>query len=176
MPRNAELILDGHGGWNVHEAPAYAVVPKGTTIHFYTENFKLLMQADLDDRTAADEALDQFRNTTPNQSGQEYLTVPNYTLYPIDYTGTPPWFVYNVSSATPLCTDADGTLCEGGVHSCQGVFADDDVVGAVLYWGACRYVELEEVGTEEYYDETGVNQVQDEWGDQNPTVGWSREP
>ena len=166
MARYGELILNGHGGWNVKDTPAYAEVPRGTTIHFLTENFKLMMLQDIDSDEVAGRILQQFRDADPNQTGTEYKTVPNYELSPDGVTGAPDW-VYTVSQATPLCTN-DGSdpavVCGSGIHRCDGIFADPDVVGAVLYWGACRYVNLNEVDDADYYALTGLNSRQPEVG------------
>jgi hypothetical protein len=167
MARYTEMVLNGHGGWNLKETPAWAQVPRGTTIKFLTENMRLMMLPDIDNEQTALKILQQFREASASDEKGEYGYVPNYVLSPDGVSGAPDW-VYQVSSDTPLCTSE---ACSNGIHDCDGVFADPDVVGATLYWGACRYVGLEEAGDLVYYAETGVNQRQPEFGDEGLDEG-----
>jgi len=161
-----EWVLDGHGGWNLQTEPAYAQVPRGTTIYFYTENLKILR---MDHGNCINELNELFRAAEANQENGPYSTVPNYTLSPIQ-NDSPPW-VYQVTQDTPFCTN-DGSdpqvVCESGIHRCDGLFAQDELVGATLHWSACRVVELEAVGDLAYYTETGVNQQAAELGRTGP--------
>lgn len=168
MADYAEIVLDGHGAWNPRDNPPYAQVPKGTTIKFLTGNFKLMLQVDIENEEAALKALQQFRDADPSQEGQAYGMVPNYVLSEntVDSSQVPEWLL-QVHGDTPLC-DNDGSdptvVCDSGIHRCNGLFADDRVIGATLYWGACRYVEMDKAGTPEFYAESGVNQRQPELG------------
>lgn len=158
-----EIVLDGHGAWNLKENPAWAQVPRGTTIKFLTENFRLMMLSTASNEQQALDQLQQFRDASPNQEGAAYAHVPNYTLSALGAPpGVPDW-VLRVNQDTPLC-DNDGSdptvVCDSGIHRCTGLFADERVIGATLYWAACRYVDMAEEGSPEYYAETGVNQRQ----------------
>jgi hypothetical protein len=141
MAKYDEMILNGHGGWELAREPAWAQVPKGTTIKFLTGNLKLLQAQDITDEEVALKVLEQFRNGDIDQEGTEYKYVPNYVLSDDGVAGQPEW-VHKVSADTPLCTSS---ACDSGIHNCDGLFADPDLVGATLYWAACRYVELDEV-------------------------------
>jgi Putative adhesin Stv domain len=160
MAQYPEMILNGHGGWNLRQKPAWAQVPRGTTIKFLTDNLRLLRLPDIDSEETAEALLNQFRAASPSQEGKEYSYVPNYTLSPSGGEDEPDW-VYKVSRDAPLC-DNDGSdpriVCDSGIHRCSGIFADEDVVGGVLYWAACRYVQLKEAGDLVWAASTGVNQ------------------
>src|SRR5262245_38880517 len=155
-----EMILNGHGGWNLRKEPAWAQVPRGTTIKFLTDNLRLLRLPEIEDEQTAELIMAQFRSASPSQEGKEYSYVPNYTLAASVVADEPEW-VYKADRDKPLC-DNDGSdpkiVCDSGIHRCSGIFADDDVVGGVLYWGACRYVQLAEAGDLVYAASTGVNQ------------------
>jgi|HubBroStandDraft_1064217.scaffolds.fasta_scaffold80060_1 hypothetical protein len=168
MADYSEIVLNGHGGWTPQDNPAFAQVPKGTTIKFLTGNFKLMLGTVIENEDEALDSLQQFRDADPSQVGTEFKSVPNYVLSEatVDGSQVPPW-VLQVHGDTPLCTN-DGSdpkvACDSGIHRCAGLFADDRVIGATLYWGACRFVAMNAVGSPEYYAESGVNQRQPDLG------------
>jgi hypothetical protein len=170
------VMLIGHGGWEVRGTPAYAQVPRGSSITFYTENFKLLYVSNAAEIVSMSQ---MFSDAEPNDTVGEYRTCPNYSLYrleePIRSTlvgltadmGTPLFVGDDVSDGVQLCTDADGTTCESGIHRCEGIFAHPAVQGQEIYWIACRHVDLAEVGG----GAVGVNQAQTDLGADS---GWDQ--
>lgn len=146
------VMLIGHGEWNVRGAPAYAQVPRGATMHFYSENLKALGEtAAIEVRTLSE----LFAEAEPNQTAGEYMTVPNYTLIKLEPDLLAHCKTLTADSVTPLfvgqdgwpdevqlCTDADGTLCGGGRHNCDGLFSADWLENEECYWMACRVVDL----------------------------------
>jgi hypothetical protein len=173
------IYLSGHGSWEVQEQDTpWAKVPRGTKIHFYTENAKTL-------RTAAMVVIAVERGDTPlpaagdllgetNGTFEQYKSCPNYTLFPdtpdknqvieaVIGTGN----VIFVNAAKPLCTGIrkkDGKRCmdsDDPLHDCDGLFADPRVVGQEIVWLACRALGLEDVGGRA----TGVDAPQYELGE-----------
>ncbi|HEV7146835.1 MAG TPA: hypothetical protein VGN48_07550 [Pedococcus sp.] len=155
-----DVLLLAHGSWNPSTTPAYALVPKDGRLLFFTENMKLFMSGD-DSRQA-------LLTAEPNQVVEGYKWAQNYTVSAWDSPyGTPTGMtVKTVQGDRPLCTS---DVCgQNGWHNpatCTGVFADADMQNATIYFAACRFVDLEEVGSPEYYAETGVNSRQVEIGD-----------
>jgi hypothetical protein len=144
------VMLIGHGGWDVSGEPAYAKMPRGTSITFYTDNLKLLRQ----DNAAEITNLSQlFKDAQPNQTVEAFKSSPNYTLSELE----PDLLAYMqgnlavdvtpvfVTADTRLC-EGDGTTCGDGFHDCTGLLSRPDVVGKELMWVACRHVQLNEVG------------------------------
>jgi hypothetical protein len=153
----ADILLDAHGAWNPASTPAYALVPQGSRLLFFSENLKLFMDSD---RARAD-----LVTAEPNQVVEGYKWAQNYTVSAVDSDDyiTPAGMVRKtVAGDTQLCTSDE--CGKNGWHdskNCTGLFAQDDYQNANIYFVACRYVELEAAGTPEYYAETGVNQRQD---------------
>lgn len=162
----AMVMLIGHGGWDLTDPP-YAQVPRGTTIHFYLESGRTWVGANMLQSLTLSDA---FKDAEPNQSGEEYKSIPNYTLSELDaetkaylqsldpgsYTS-----IY-VDVDTKLCNDEAGDTCGNGIHGCGGLFADPRVVGNEVYWMACRATELASVPSDEtpVPDEERIDQVQ----------------
>lgn len=144
------VMLIGHGGWDVKGEPAYALMPRATSITFYTENFKLLEAGSAAEIVSLSQV---FQDAEPNQTVEGFKWAPNYTLsqlepeplqYMKDSLHQDVTAVF-VEQDTRLC-EGDGSRCGDGFHDCSGLLARRDVVGQQLYWVACRHVALNEAG------------------------------
>lgn len=159
----ADILLDAHGEWDPSSVPAYAMVPKGSKLLFFSENLKLFLDSD--------QARSQLQGAEPSQVVEGFKTAQNYTVSPVDSDDyiTPAGMVRKtVPSEMLLCTSE--ACAQSGFHDpavCQGLFAGADYQNANIYFVACRYVKLEEAGSPEYYAETGVNQRQTNVGYQD---------
>ncbi len=151
-----EVLLYAHGSWNPGSKPAYALVPQGSRLLFFTENLKLFV-----DSSAARDAI---ASAEPNQVVEGYKWAQNYSVSPVGQTFDPPaGMVFKEPQGDQLLCTSD-ECGEQGWHDpakCSGIFADADVQGADIYFMACRYMDLNEAGSPEYYAQTGVNQRQD---------------
>ncbi len=144
------VMLIGHGTWDVKGEPAYAMMPRNTSITFYTENFKLLRS----DNAAQITSLSQvFQAAEPSQTVEAFKTAPNYTLQKLEQQLLDMFNANLAQDVTAVFVDADtrlcggdGTTCGDGFHDCTGLLARGDGAGQQLYWIACRHVGLEEVG------------------------------
>lgn len=178
------IYLSGHGGWDVkNSAVPYARIPRGVTMHFYTENGKNLATAAMamiaierGDAAGLPGANDLLGD--PNGVYEEYKTCPNYTLH----KDTPEknkvieavigaGNVIFVQDSTPLCTgigkEKDRTgkpkRCidsDSPIHTCGGLLANPRLVGQEVVWLACRSLGLDAVGGRA----VGVNALQEELG------------
>jgi hypothetical protein len=152
----ADILLDAHGEWDPSTTPAYTIVPKGSTLHFFSDNMKILLDADT--------MRQKITTATPSQTVEALKNVQNYTLDPAaDEFEMPSGMIRKTAgrAGQTLCTSEE---CAGkGWHDpnvCQGLFADPQFENATIYFMACRGVKLKKAGTTDYYMETGVNQVQ----------------
>jgi hypothetical protein len=159
----ADILLDAHGEWDPSTVPAYAVVPKGSKLLFFSENLKLFMDSD--------QARSQLQKAEPSQVVEGFKNAQNFSVSPVDsddYITPAGMQRKTVPSDMLLCTS---NLCaSAGWHNpavCKGLFSLDDYQNANIYFVACRYVKLEEAGSPAYYAETGVNQRQTNVGYQD---------
>jgi hypothetical protein len=160
-------MLIGHGGWDVTGEPAYAKVPRGTSLTFYTENFKLLYAGNAAEITSQSQL---FQDAEAAHTVAQFMQTPNYTLYALEAElrqyfkenlsadVTALWVGDEVTDGVRLCTNAASQGCIDGFHDCDGILAHPDVQGQQLYWIACREVKLNEVGGAL----VGVNNAQNE--------------
>jgi hypothetical protein len=151
-----DVLLYAHGSWNPSSTPAYALVPKGSRLLFFTENLKLFV-----DSSAARDAI---ASAEPSEVVEGYKWAQNYGVSPVGQTFAPPaGMVFKAPQGDQLLCTSDECGKQGWHNpaTCGGIFADPDVQGADIYFMACRYMELNEAGSPEYYAETGVNQRQD---------------
>lgn len=151
-----EILLDAHGEWDPGATPAYALVPKGSKLLFFSENLKLFLDSD--------QARSQLLGAEPSQTVEGFKWAQNFKVSPVDSDDyiTPAGMTrMTVGADTLLCTsDACGQAGWHDPNVCSGLFADSAYENANIYFVACRYVKLEEAGSPEYYAETGVNQRQ----------------
>jgi hypothetical protein len=161
-----DILLDAHGTWDPASKPAYALVPKESTLRFYSENLKLFLDSS--------QARDQLLTAEPNQVVEGFKWAQNYTVSEVtsdDYI-TPAGLVRKtVSGNRLLCTSDE--CGKNGWHdpkNCAGLFAESDYQTANIYFAACRFVKLEKAREAEFYEETGVNQAQVGVGADAPQV------
>src|SRR5919197_2754776 len=151
-----DILLDAHGEWNPASTPAYALVPKDSQLLFFSDNLKLFLDSD--------EARNQLLSAEPSQTVPGFKWAQNFTVSEVDSDDyiTPAGMVRKtVTGDRLLCTsDECGQKGWYDANVCQGVFAADHYQNANIYFVACRYVKLNEVGSDAYYAETGVNQSQ----------------
>jgi hypothetical protein len=152
----ADVLLDAHGQWDPSSTPAYALVPAGSKLMFFSENLKIFM--------ASDQARQAILTAEPNQTVEGSKWAQNFTVSPVDddFFVEPDGMTRKTPNGTQLLCTSDKCGVSGWHDSnvCDGVFADSDMQNANIYFVACRYVKLEEAGSPEYYAETGVNQRQ----------------
>jgi hypothetical protein len=152
----ADILLDAHGEWDPSSTPAYALVPKDSKLMFFSENLKLFLDSD--------QARNDLLSAEPSQTVEGYKWAQNFTVSEVDSDDfiTPAGMVRKtVTGARKLCTsDQCGNKGWHDDKVCQGIFAEADYQNANIYFVACRYVKLNEVGSDDYYAETGVNQNQ----------------
>ncbi len=108
-------------------------MPAGTTIYFYSENGKALLDSfggELESMSA------MFDQASPSQTVGPGEPCPNYTLYPpddLDIKDSP--------------DDVD-QYTVGGPITLAELVTDPAIIGNECYWAACRVVDLNEVGGE----------------------------
>lgn len=123
-----KVVFSGHGGFETSTEPPWVTVPSGTTLYFYTDNMKALLDSNGQTVETMAAALDQ---ASPSQVVEAGASCPNYTLYPpdgLDIQDSPD-DVEQVIVSSPVTL---GELL--------------DQYGGEIYWAACRVVDLEEVG------------------------------
>lgn len=167
------VMLIGHGGWDVTGEPAYAKIPRGTSLTFYTENFKLLYAGNAAEITSQSQL---FQDAEAAHTVAQFMQTPNYTLYALEpelrqyfkdnlsADVTALWVGDEVTDGVRLCTSTSSG-CVDGFHDCDGILAHPSVQGQELYWIACREVKLNEVGGALI----GVNNAQTSLDNSEPT-------
>jgi hypothetical protein len=159
----ANILLDAHGDWDPGSKPAYALVPKGSRLLYFSENLKVFLNSD--------EAREKLMSTEPSQVVEGFKWAQNFTVSPLEDDDDDSSIIptgmeqMTVSGDTLLCTsDQCGNRGFHDAAVCQGVFADPRCQSSDIYFVACRVVKLKETGTTEYYAQTGVNQDQQSLG------------
>ncbi len=139
----ADILLDAHGTWDPGSVPAYTIVPKGSTLKFFTENMRLFGDSEM--------RRGQMLTSEPNQTIESQMQVQNYFVTPAPETAgllvpagmtrmTPPGEVL-------LCTSE--TCAEKGWHDpseCQGLFSDGAYEDSTIYFAVCRHIALTPTG------------------------------
>lgn len=137
-----KVVFSGHGGFETSTNPPWVTVPSGTTIYFYSDNMKALLDSHGQTVETMAAALD---SATPSQvvySGQQCV---NYTLYPpdgLDIQDSP-------DDVEQVLVSSAETL-----ESLLNKYSGD------IYWAACRVVDLDSVGGKYL----GINESQNELG------------
>lgn len=137
-----KVVFSGHGGFDTSTDPPWVTVPDGTTLYFYSDNMKALLDSNGQTVETMATALD---SATPSQVVYGGQSSPNYTLYPpdgLDIMDSP-------DDVEQVIVSSDTTLGEL-LAQYQGE----------IYWAACRVVDLDSVGGRYL----GVNDAQNELG------------
>lgn len=139
----SKVVFSGHGGFETTTDPSWVTVPSGTTLYFYSDNMKALLDSNGQSVETMSAALD---SATPSQVVPAGRQCPNYTLYPpdgLDILDAP-------DDVDQVIVNAPRTLDS----------LLDEWAGYDCYWAACRVVDLDEVGGQYL----GVNAGQYELG------------
>jgi len=129
------VFLIGHGKWVPNDS--YATIPSGTTFTFYTQNAKLLAQAQ------AMKIVGGTANFEPDAVYTKFQTVPNMTLMPYGDADIAKFRCAITNRvgrpATMWCTKPgqDIRLSE--------IFKLSELIGHELAWIACRQLMLQEI-------------------------------
>ncbi len=161
----AKTFIVGHGAWNPSDG--YVVVPRGSSITFYTKNSKWMCSDDI-------WALIQGTSTlSVEQECGEFKTAPNMRVFP----GEPSWKAY-AESVKPAGVDLYFTAAAAGV-TLKDIFASQPA--APYVWTCCRNLGLTKTQPTGVGGHTGVNleERSDGFYDYNFTTGaytkiWSK--
>lgn len=137
-----KVVFCGHGGFDTSTDPPWVSVPSGTTLYFYSDNMKALLDFNGQSVETMSAALD---SATPSQVVEGGQSCPNYTLYPpdgLDILDSP-------DDVEQVIVSGETTLGE-----LLGQY------GGEIHWAACRVVELDSAGGRYL----GVNDEQNELG------------
>lgn len=124
----AKVVFSGHGGFETSTNPPWVTVPEGTTIYFYSDNMKALLDSNGQTVETMSAALDTASPSQVVYGGQSCV---NYTLYPpdgLDIKDAPDDVEQVIVSGA---TNLDVLLTQ---------YSGD------LFWAACRVVELDAAG------------------------------
>lgn len=137
-----KVVFSGHGGFDPNTTPPWVEIPSGTTLRFYSDNMKALLDSSGQTVETMSAALD---SAVPSQVVVGGRSCLNYTLYPpegLDISNSPDdveqVVVYSETTLAELLTQYSGDI----------------------YWAACRVVDLEPAGG----SFLGVNDAQEELG------------
>jgi hypothetical protein len=137
-----KVVFSGHGGFETSTEPPWISVPSGTTLYFYSDNMKALLDSNGQTVETMSAALD---SASPSQVVEAGQSCPNYTLYPpdgLDILDSP--------------DDVEQVIVSGAttLGELLGQYSGE------IYWAACRVVDLDAAGGRYL----GVNDGQDELG------------
>lgn len=124
-----KVVFSGHGGFETATNPPWVTVPPATTVYFYSDNMKALLDSNGHSVETMSAALDV---APPSQVVCAGERCPNYTLYDpedLDIQSAP-------DGVTQVVVGPQRTL-----ESLLAEYAGND-----CYWAACRVVDLNEVG------------------------------
>lgn len=145
------VVFSGHGGFDTSTNPPWVQVPEGTTLYFYSDNLKAL----LDSNGQVVETLSSvLQGASPSQVVYGGQSCPNYTLYPPD--------------GLDIQDSPDGVeqIIVNGATLLSEMLTWGNVAGNECYWAACRVVDLQDAGG----SFLGVNEGQNELGGTDVTT------
>lgn len=123
-----KVVFSGHGGFETDTNPPWVTVPPGTTIYFYSDNMKALLDSNGQSVETMSAALDSASPSQVVSGGQQCM---NYTLYPPDGLDI---------------QDAPDDVQQVIVGSAQTLDSLLTQYAGDIYWAACRVVELQAAG------------------------------
>jgi hypothetical protein len=139
----ADILLDAHGSWDPSSVPAYTIVPKGSTLKFFTENMRLFGDSEM--------RRGQMLTSEPNQVVEALMQVQNYTVQPAPETAdllVPNGMTRKTPSGEMLLCTSD-KCAQNGWHNgddCKGLFAESGYEGSTIYFAVCRHIALNPTG------------------------------
>jgi hypothetical protein len=137
----AKTFIVGHGAWNPSDG--YCVVPKNSSITFYTKNSKWMCSDDI-------WALIQGTSTLGvEQECGAFKSSPNMRVFP----GEPSWEAY-ARSVKPADVELYFTAAAGGVTLAE-IFRTQPAGDFV--WTCCRNLGLTKIQPKGLKGHTGVN-------------------
>lgn len=137
-----KIVFSGHGGFETSTDPPWVTVPSGSTIYFYSDNMKALLDSHGQTVETMAAALD---GATPSQVVYAGERCVNYTLYPPDGLDI---------------QDAPDDVEQVIVGSAETLGSLLNKYTGDIYWAACRVVELAAAGGKYL----GINESQNELG------------
>jgi hypothetical protein len=139
----ADILLDAHGTWDPSSVPAYTIVPKGSTLKYFTENMRLFGDSEM--------RRGQMLTSEPSQEVGAQKQCQNYTVSPAPETAgflVPSGMTRKTPGGNMLLCTSD-QCAQDGWHNpanCQGLFAEADYENANIYFAVCRHISLNPTG------------------------------